>query len=80
MFELYPYDSHKSFYGKAKVFEGGNGEKTLYSYGTAILRLNADGSIKRLWYGWSATTGRHIAAFCAHYGINGGNKKWFMSL
>lgn len=51
---LVPNDSHKSFYGKAKI--------------------DADGNIIRLWNGWSATTGRHISAFC------GLNKKEYLEL
>lgn len=73
-YDLKPCDSHKSFYGKAKVFEDENGNKTLYSYDTKILTVSKDGSIKKFWFDWSATTGRHIAAFC------GLNKKQYESL
>ncbi len=62
MYELIP-TQQKSFYGKAKVEEI-NGTKTLYSYGAPIIRINADGTLDKLWYGWSRTTGRHIQAFC----------------
>lgn len=48
--DLYPNDSHKSFYG------------------------DANGKVIRLWRGWTATTGRHIKAFC------GLNKKEFLNL
>ena len=65
-YELTPNDSHKSFYGKAIVTKDENGE-TLRSYQTDVLRRNPDGSLTRLWDGWSATTGRHIRAFA---GIN----------
>ena len=41
-----------------------DGAKTLLSYNTPIIRRNPDGTLKRLWFGWSATTGRHIASFC----------------
>ena len=30
------------------------------------LNIDADGSLHRLWDGWSSTTGRHIFAFCGY--------------
>lgn len=66
VYELAPADSRKSFYGKAKVIVEDNTE-TLYSYDTPIIRRYSSGKLERLWSGWSATTGRHVAAFC---GIN----------
>lgn len=72
-YELTPNNGRKSFYGKARVIIE-NGAETLYSYNTAIMRRLSDGSLVRLWDGWSATTGRHIAAFC------GLNKKGFNAL
>ena len=74
MYELSPTDSRKSFYGKARVLVEDNGTETLYSYETAIIKRTAAGELVRLWAGWSATTGRHIAAFC------GLNKAGFMAL
>lgn len=74
IYELIPTDGRKSFYGKALVDLAPNGSQTLYSYGTAIIIKTADGKLMKLWDGWSATTGRHIAAFC------GLNKKAFMAL
>lgn len=74
VYELMPNDSRKSFYGKAKIIVDGNTE-TLKSYNTLIAEKNIDtGEIKRLWCGWSATTGRHIRAFC------GMSKAEFMAL
>ena len=64
VYDLAPCDGRKSFYGKAKVYTSADGSKTLYSYGTAIIKRTASGSLVRLWGGWSATTGRHIKAFC----------------
>ena len=61
VYELMPNDSHKSFYGKARVFEDGD-TQTLVSYDTAVMRC-VNGEYERLWGGWSATTGRHIKAF-----------------
>lgn len=72
-YELIPNDGRKSFYGKAFV-EIHNGTETLYSYGTPIAERNPQGMIKKLWDGWTATTGRHIMAFC------GLNKKAWMAL
>lgn len=73
MYELKPIDGRKSFYGKAVVEVDASGE-TLYSYNTPIIKRTAAGELVRLWAGWSATTGRHIAAFC------GLNKAGFMTL
>lgn len=67
-YELKP-TNRKSFYGKALVIND-----KLYSYGTLIMSRTDDGNFVRHWDGWSATTGRHIAAF------SGLNKKQFMNL
>lgn len=72
-YDLKPTDSRKSFYGKATVIETAT-TKQLYSYGTLIMSCSSDGVYKRHWDGWSATTGRHITAFC------GMHKKEFMAL
>lgn len=74
MYDLIPHDGRKSFYGKARVMVENNGTETLYSYNTAIIKRTAAGELVKLWGGWSATTGRHIAAFC------GLNKAAFMAL
>ncbi len=63
----------KSFYGKAIVQEE-NGVRTLFSYDTKIISVMPDGSLKKYWNGWTATTGKHIKAFC------GLNKKEYMAL
>ena len=63
-YELIPDDGRKSFYGKAKVVIDDDGTETLYSYGTPIVRRTLNGKLERLWDGWTATTGRHIRAFC----------------
>lgn len=64
---LMPRDSHKSFYGKAVVRTYDDGTTVLRSYATDVISRKADGTLVRHWWDWSATTGRHIAAFC---GIN----------
>lgn len=73
IYELVPTNGRKSFYGKAKVVVKSNVE-TLYSYGTPIMKRFPDGKLKAIWDGWSATTGRHITAFC------GLNKREYFSL
>ena len=67
IYELKPTNSQKSFYGKATVAVGDDGTRTLYSYGTAVIKETPDGELVRLWDDWSATTGKHIRSFC---GIN----------
>ena len=62
--ELHPVDGRKSFYGKAWVKEYADGTQVLRSYETDVMRRNPDGTLVRLWWNWSATTGRHIFAFC----------------
>lgn len=73
-YELISTDGRKSFYGKAVVIVEDNGEETLYSYGTPIVKRLVSGELVKLWSGWSATTGRHIQAFC------GLNKAAYMNL
>ena len=63
-YELIPNNGRKSFYGKAVVEVADDGSETLYSYNTAIIKRTAAGELVKLWDGWSATTGRHINAFC----------------
>ena len=74
IYELTPRDSRKSFYGKALVIEMKNGDVLLQSYSTIVLIKKPDGKLIRTWDGWSATTGRHIAAFA------GINKKEYLKL
>lgn len=74
IYELIPTDGHKSFYGKAVVRVDDDGAETLTSYRTDVVRRSASGELVRLWDGWSATTGRHIRAFC------GLNKAGFLAL
>lgn len=73
-YELSTIDGRKSFYGKAKVRIDDDGTETLFSYDTPIIERRPDGTLNRLWYDWSSTTGRHIKAFC------GLNKKQFEAL
>lgn len=63
-YELTPNGTQKSFYGKAVVEIDNAGNETLYSYNTPIIKRMVTGELVRIWDGWSATTGRHIIAFC----------------
>lgn len=63
-YDLIPADGRKSFYGKARVTVSEDGAQTLYSYNTPIITRDPSGELRRIWTGWSATTGRHIKAFC----------------
>jgi len=68
-FELTPCDSHKSFYGKARVIEH-NGEATLYSYNTRVCVIELlNRRVVRCWMSYSATTMRHVNSFLQHYGL-----------
>lgn len=74
IYELKPITSQKSFYGKAIVQVDDDGNEILYSYGTPIIEKLVDGTYKKLWDGWTATTGKHIKAF------SGLNKYAFIEL
>lgn len=74
IYELKPITSQKSFYGKAVVLVDDDGNETLYSYNTPIIKRLVNGSLVRLWDGWTATTGKHIKAF------SGLNKAAFIRL
>lgn len=73
-YELVPMTGQKSFYGKAVVVVEDNGTETLYSYGTPIVKRLVSGELVKMWDGWTATTGKHIKAFC------GLSKAEYMSL
>lgn len=74
MYELIPTNGQKSFHGKAVVETYHDGSAVLFSYNTPIIKRTLKGELVRLWAGWSATTGKHIKAFC------GLNKAGFMAL
>ena len=63
-YELLPVDSHKSFYGKARVFVYEDGTEVLRSYETDVITRTPSGKLFRTWPDWSATTGRHVKSFC----------------
>lgn len=80
--ELLPiHDSRKSFYNKAIVEHDYNkGFITLYSYNTPVCYIDNHNKFHRLWWGYSATTMRHVNEFVTQYGIPGGGKQWWDSL
>ena len=71
--KLIPTDSHKSFYGKAKVIVNDNGWY-LQSYDTIVCMIDNKGEFSRLWQGYSVTTMRHINAFRELMGMDPINK------
>jgi hypothetical protein len=73
-YELKPTNGIKSFGGKAEVLLEKNGDKTLFSYGTAIMTIKKVGEKIRHYDGWTTTTGKHIISF------SGENKKEFLSI
>ena len=76
MYHLPCYDSRKSFYGKAKIYEKGN---TVYlcSYETVVAAISEGKVFSRLWPGYSATTMRHVNSFLQHFRMSGGGKAWW---
>lgn len=76
IYELKPTAGQKqrNFYGKATVIIDDDGSETLLSYNTPIIKKDSNGNFSRLYDGYTATTGRHIRAFC------GMNKADFMQL
>lgn len=71
---LEPKSSRKSFWGKAIVVVDDHGIETLFSYEVPIIKRYSDGRLRRLYDGWTYTTGAHILAFC------GLNKAEFLAL
>lgn len=63
--------NQKSFYGKAHVITLSNGDKYLQSYETIVAKIDSKGEFTRLWYGWSATTAKHIDSFRRSNGLPG---------
>lgn len=73
--ELCPYyDSAKSFYSKAKVFEVGD-DVFLVSYDTVVAFFNRKEKMPRVYDTYSATTLRHIKEFLRQSGFKAETKK-----
>lgn len=79
IYELYPYNCQKSFYGKAKVIETETG-RYLLSYETIICKLSKNGTFTKYWDEYSATTMKHIQAFMSFVFWPYGGKKWWLEL
>lgn len=73
--KLNPVDGRKSFYGKAGIIEE-EGNLYLRSYNTIVCGI-VNGEFRRFWDEESATTMRHINAFLAYAGIDGGGVQWW---
>lgn len=70
MMELQPNGRQKSFYGKAKVYWNPRaGMWILRSYNTDVCGIDVQGKIYRFWDDYSATTMKHVNAFCTQFGI-----------
>ena len=64
------FDSRKSFYGKARL-QIDCDEITLFSYGTAICKINVvTNQLTRLYDGYTLTTWRHIKEFFKQFSVN----------
>lgn len=76
MMELKPNGRQKSFYGKANVYYSSkSGMWILRSYKTDVCGIDECRRFHRFWDDWSATTAKHIAAFCSQFGIPVFNKR-----
>lgn len=73
----------KSFYGKCAVIMDETGHDYnayLRSYDTIVCYIDNNGILHRTWSGYSATTMRHINAFCRYFNLPYGGKSWWESL
>lgn len=77
-FELKPFNSQVSFYRKAIVIDYDEYAK-LRSYDTIVATIE-NGVLYRVWNGYSATTMRHINAFCIEYGLQPINKAIWLDM
>lgn len=87
VFDLTPCGvRQKSFYGKAVVYDDGDGVRYLISYETPVAYVDdadtVDGLpvLHRLWSGYTPTTGRHLRAFSNLYSNGAGGVDWWRSL
>ena len=55
------------------------GLPTLLSYWTEVCAVK-DGRLIRYWDDWSATTAKHVTAFCNKYGLRAPNKKEWLNM
>lgn len=71
------YDTHNSFYKKAKVLVKGNGDVVLRSYATDVALIRGDNLYVKGLY--SNTTTRHIREFALQNNFNFLNNKDLMA-
>ncbi len=65
--DLIPARSQKSFYGKAKVLQGDDGNIYLQSYATIVCYIDSEKKLHRLWDGESRTTMNHVDSFVREF-------------
>jgi hypothetical protein len=70
------YDSRKSFYGKAKVYEE-DGKKVLVSYDTRVAEI--ENGKPKVFGLYSQTTTRHIKDFLQQNGFKAESSKQIMA-
>ena len=69
--DLARYSRQKSFYKKAYIRDKSTQQAEcvwLFSYETPVAAV-VNGKFRRIWGGWSATTARHVDAFCRMMGV-----------
>lgn len=71
--------TQKSYYQKAYILMDDYGNAFLKSYNTIVCGI-INGSFHRYWFGYSATTMKHINDFLRCFNVSGGGKKWWQSL
>ena len=71
--------TQKSFGNKALVREENTNTAVLISYNTVVCRVQ-NNKLVRLWNDYSATTMRHINAFCTAYNLPAMTKKEWEAL
>lgn len=71
--------NQKSFYGKAKIIYAPEGI-LLKSYATIVAMIDNNGEFVKLWCGYSATTMKHINAFCDRFGYPTMNKATWVAM
>lgn len=79
--ELLPANGQRSFNHRAHILQDATGNLQLLSYETIVASFDPQTKeLKKLWNGYSATTQKHINAFCDYCGIEGFNKKEWENL
>ena len=69
IYNLTPVGNQKSFYGKARVTIDDNGDKTLYSYSTPVVKIRSGKVTLGDYATCSSTTLKHVKSFLAEQGF-----------